>query len=99
MSVSARPVHLGGGPDQEADVAPLIEVRDARPDDADALVTLWREMAAGTGHQSRLLAAPTAESARTSIDRQRNDPFGRLVVGEIDGHLGGMAYLRQTPIS
>jgi GNAT superfamily N-acetyltransferase len=80
-------------------VAPLIEVRDARPDDADALVTLWREMAAGTGHQSRLLAAPTVESARASIDRQRNDPFGRFVVGEIDGRLGGMAYLRQTPIS
>ena len=80
-------------------MAPLIEVRDARPDDADALVTLWREMAAGTGHQSRLLAAPSAESARASIARQQNDPFGRLMVGEIDGRLGGMAYLRQTPIS
>jgi GNAT superfamily N-acetyltransferase len=80
-------------------VAPLIEVRDARPDDADSLVTLWQEMAAGTGHQSRLLAAPSAESARASIARQQNDPFGRLVVGEIDGRLGGMAYLRQTPIS
>jgi GNAT superfamily N-acetyltransferase len=80
-------------------VAPLIEVRDARPDDADALVMLWREMAAGTGPQSRLLAAPTAESARSSIARQRNDPFGRLLLGEIDGETGGMAYLRQTPIS
>lgn len=80
-------------------MAPLIEVRDARPDDADSLVMLWREMAAGTGHQSRLLAAPTVESARASIARQQNDPFGRLLLGEIEGEPGGMAFLRQTPIS
>lgn len=80
-------------------MAPAIEVRDADPADADALVTLWREMAVGTGHQARLLAAPSAESARSSIAKHAGDPRGRLVVGEIDGELGGMAYLRQAPIS
>ena len=80
-------------------MAPAIEVRDARPDDADALATLWREMALGTGHQARLLAAPSVESVRSSVNKHAADPAGRLVVGEIDGVLGAMAYLRQTPIS
>jgi GNAT superfamily N-acetyltransferase len=80
-------------------VAPLIEVRDATPDDADILVTLWRDMAVGTGHQARLLAAPSAEAARTAITRHEDNPFDRMVVGEIDGQVGGMAYLRQAPIS
>ncbi|WBQ02392.1 GNAT family N-acetyltransferase [Kribbella sp. CA-293567] len=80
-------------------MAPAIEVRDARPDDAEALVTLWREMAVGTGHQARLLAAPSVQSAEASVRKHALDPAGRLVVGEIDGVLGGMAYLRQTPIS
>jgi GNAT superfamily N-acetyltransferase len=80
-------------------VAPVIEVRDARPDDADILVTLWGELATGTGHQARLLAAPSVESARAAVARHRDDPSGRLIVGEIDGVLGGMAYLRQTPLS
>lgn len=80
-------------------MAPAIEVRDAHPADADALVTLWREMAVGTGHQARLLAAPSVESAQSSLSKHADDPSGRLIVGEIDGELGGMAYLRQTPIS
>lgn len=80
-------------------MAPVIEVRDARPDDAETLVTLWRELTTGTGHQARLLAAPTVESARAAVGRHRDDPSGRLIVGEIDGVLGGMAYLRQTPLS
>ncbi|GAA1612936.1 hypothetical protein GCM10009789_78970 [Kribbella sancticallisti] len=80
-------------------MAPAIEVRDARPDDADALVTLWRDMAVGAGHQSRLLAAPSVESARASVAGHQDDRCGRLIVGEIDGRLGGMAYLRQAPIS
>lgn len=80
-------------------MAPAIEVRDARPDDANTLVALWREMTLGTGHQSRLLAVPTVESARASVARQLEDPSCRLVVGEIDGVPGGMAYLRRTRIS
>src|SRR5215212_4879876 len=50
MSVSAHSVHLGGGSDRRADVAPAIKVRDARPGDAETLITLWREMSLGTGH-------------------------------------------------
>jgi GNAT superfamily N-acetyltransferase len=76
-----------------------IEVRDARPDDADTLVALWRDMAVGTGHQSRLLTAPTAASARASVTKHLADPSSRLIVGEIDGVVAAMAYLRRRPIS
>ena len=79
-------------------MAPAIEVRDARPDDADTLVTLWRDMTVGTG-QSRLLAAPTVESARAAVTKHLDNPDCRLVVGEIDGQVAGMTYLRRTPIS
>jgi GNAT superfamily N-acetyltransferase len=80
-------------------VAPAIEVRDARPDDADTLVALWRDMPVGTGHQSRLLTAPTAASARASVTKHLTDPSCRLIVGEIDGVVAAMAYLRRRPIS
>jgi GNAT superfamily N-acetyltransferase len=80
-------------------VAPAIEVRDARPDDADRLVALWRAMAVGTGHQSRLLTAPTAASARASVTKQLADPSCRLIVGEIDGVVDAMAFLRLRLIS
>jgi GNAT superfamily N-acetyltransferase len=95
-----RPVPFTSGVDQnqEADVAAAIEVRDARPEDAAVLVTLWGEMSIGAGHQ-RVLAAPTPDSVRASIDRLGNDPAGRLVVGELDGRVSGMVYLRRTPIS
>jgi GNAT superfamily N-acetyltransferase len=76
-----------------------IEVRDARPDDADALVALWRDMVVGTGHQSRLLTAPSAASARAAVTKHLADPSCRLIVGEIDGVVGAMAYLWRSPIS
>jgi len=80
-------------------VAPAIEVRDVSPEDAEAVVTLWREMAVGAGPQSRLLAAPTPQAAEATIRKHENDASGRLIVGEIEGRIGGMAYLRRTPVS
>ncbi|TWD83697.1 acetyltransferase (GNAT) family protein [Kribbella amoyensis] len=79
-------------------MAPAIEVRDACPDDADTVVMLWSELSLGAGHQ-RMLAPPTISSARTALGRLTDDPTGRLVVGELDGRVCGMAYLRRTPIS
>ena len=78
---------------------PAIEVRDARIDDAGALVSLWREMSSGAGHQFRLLAIPTEESVRAAIGRHGDNPTCRLVVGLCDGQVVAMAYLRRTLIS
>ena len=78
---------------------PIIEVRDAQPDDIEALLSLWREMVPGSGHQSRLLVPPTKKSGRAAIARQAGDPYSRLIVAELDAEVCAMAYLRRTPIS
>jgi len=83
-------------PREEVVVLPAIAVRDAEPDDAEALVTLWEQMSAG---HSRLLAAPSAATARTAIARLLSEPSARLVVGAMNGEVCAMAYLRRTPIS
>lgn len=78
---------------------PAIEVRDARPQDADVLVALWHEMSLGAGMQSRLLSPPTAASARAALERLATEPSARLVVGVSGDDLCGLAYLRRTLIS
>ncbi|MGH3371554.1 MAG: GNAT family N-acetyltransferase, partial [Nocardioidaceae bacterium] len=78
---------------------PAIEVRDARPVDAGALVSIWRQMSVGAGHQARLLSTPAEETARAAIARQADDPACRLVVGLCDGEVVAMAYLRRMAIS
>jgi GNAT superfamily N-acetyltransferase len=77
-------------------VLPAIAVRDAEPDDADALVALWTEM---TASHARLLPPPSPGTARVAIDRLLAEPSARLVVGEMNGEVRAMAYLRRTPIS
>ncbi len=77
---------------------PSIAVRDARSEDAGVLVTLWEELSFGTGH-SRMLAAPSAATARVAIERLVAEPSARLVVGELNGDVCAMAYLRRTPLS
>jgi GNAT superfamily N-acetyltransferase len=79
-------------------VLPAIAVRDAQLEDADVLVRLWAEMSAGVG-QSRLLATPTAATARAAIGRMATEPSSRLLVGELAGEVCALAYLRRTPIS
>ena len=80
-------------------MASAIEVRDARSGDTDALIALWRELASGAGHPSRLPAAPSPSAVEVAVSKHLDDPFGRLVVGELDGAVHGMAYLRRTAIS
>jgi GNAT superfamily N-acetyltransferase len=80
-------------------VAAAIEVRDAQRGDADALVALWREMTTGSGHPLRLPATPSAAVVEVAVGKHLDDPFGRLLVGELDGAVHGMAYLRRTAIS
>jgi GNAT superfamily N-acetyltransferase len=80
-------------------VASAIEVRDARTGDAAALVALWRELSTAGGHPSRLPATPSEAAVEVAVSKHLDDPFGRLLVGELDGAVHGMAYLRRTAIS
>ncbi|NOL38640.1 GNAT family N-acetyltransferase [Kribbella sandramycini] len=81
-------------------MAAAIEVRDARRGDAGALVALWRELTTiGSGHSSRLPPAPSVAAAEVAVGKHLADPSGRLLVGELDGAVHAMAYLRRTAIS
>lgn len=94
-----RPVHLGGEPNQEVAVAAAIEVRDAQRGDAGALVLLWREVTSTGAHPSRLPPTPSPAAVEVAVSKHLDDPFGRLLVCELDGEVHGMAYLRRTPIT
>jgi GNAT superfamily N-acetyltransferase len=56
-------------------------------------------MTTGSGHPPRLPAAPTAAAVEVAVGKHLDDPFGRLLVGELDGAVNGMAYLRRTAVS
>ncbi|GAB2640311.1 GNAT family N-acetyltransferase [Kribbella swartbergensis] len=80
-------------------MAAAIGVRDAQRGDAGALVALWRELSTGSGHPPRLPATPTVAAVEVAVSKHLDDPFGRLLVGELDGAVHGMAYLRRTAVS
>jgi GNAT superfamily N-acetyltransferase len=83
---------------QEVAVVAAIEVRDARVSDAADLVALWRELTTA-GLPSRLPAPPSTAAAEVAVSKHLDDPSGRLLVGELDGDIHGMAYLRRTAVS
>jgi ribosomal protein S18 acetylase RimI-like enzyme len=66
-----------------------VVVRDARPDDADALVPLL----AALGYP----AAADVIRARMS-DLRRADATGRVIVASVDGCISGFATLHVTPV-
>lgn len=66
-------------------------VRDARPDDASALVEVWAALTATAG-------SPVAEAAAAAV-RIAADPDQRLLVGLVDGRLVGAVHLVRAPLS
>ncbi|WP_405058098.1 GNAT family N-acetyltransferase [Kribbella sp. NBC_01505] len=82
-------------------MAAAIAVRDAQRGDAAALVALWRELSTtGAGHHpSRLPGIPTVAAVEVAVGKHLADPWGRLVVGELDGEVHAMAYLRRAAVS
>jgi len=81
-------------------VVAAIEVRDARPEDAGALVALWRELTSvAAGHPNRLPAVPSVAAVEVAVSKHADDPFSRMLVVELDGEVHGMAYLRRAAIS
>jgi PhnO protein len=66
----------------------LVPIRDATPDDAEALVPLLTA-----------LGYPTAAEAinRRLHELLRTDPTGRVLVASVDGRISGVAVLHVTP--
>jgi GNAT superfamily N-acetyltransferase len=79
-------------------------VRDAVPDDALALQSIWLDFATkewpSDERQSRETRETTmVEQIERSILRFETDPSERLLVALVDGEAVGVAHLRRAPLS
>ncbi len=74
-----------------------VVVRDALPDDADALCAIWAEFTSELQRRYRDCAEP--DEVRRAIHRLATDPSERLVVAVVDDVPVGVAHLRRSTIS
>ncbi|MGH3366703.1 MAG: GNAT family N-acetyltransferase [Nocardioidaceae bacterium] len=72
-----------------------IQVRDAVPADAGALVGFWRD----TPEAQPLPPAPDVASAERAIGHLALDSEQRLLVAVVDGQVVGTSHLARTPLS
>jgi GNAT superfamily N-acetyltransferase len=72
-----------------------VQVRDAVPGDAGALVAMWHE----NTETSTRLPAPSVDSATRAIERLGPDPAQRLLVGTLDEEVVGVAHVLRAPLS
>jgi GNAT superfamily N-acetyltransferase len=73
-----------------------IQVRDAVPEDAAALVEIWSDFRRGG---DRLPERSPADEAACAVARAAAQPDERLVVAVLEGEVAGAAHLIRTPIS
>lgn len=74
-----------------------VQVRDAEPGDADALVEIWADFRRNP--VERAPGRPPEAEAAVAVARIAADPDERLLVGLIDGEVAGAAHLLRACIS
>lgn len=75
-----------------------VNVRDATPEDVDALLEIWTDFSSRP-HSERLPVALPAVEAVAAVARTAADPDERLIVGVVDDEVIGAAHLRRAPMS
>lgn len=73
-----------------------VQVRDAVPEDADALVRIWSDFRRSA---ERATGRPPEVEAANAVARIAADPDERLLVGVIDDEVVGATHLLRTRIS
>ena len=73
-----------------------VEVRDAIPEDAPALLDAWQE---SVGDRTKAPDAPEDSTVASAVARTLTDPAERLLVGVSGGDVAGMAYVRRAPLT
>ena len=79
-----------------------VQVRDALPDDAAALVEVWRDFrrtSRDRGTVDRSTLGPALMQAAHAAARIAADPDQRLLVGVLDGEVVGATHLMRAPVS
>lgn len=72
-----------------------VQVREASPDDAEALVALW-----GTGRAaSDACSPPVLSEAAASVARTAAEPDQRLLVAVLDDRVAGAVHLTRAPLT
>lgn len=74
-----------------------VQVRDAVPDDVEALLDIWADVARRTPERSA--GHSPAEEARNAVARVAADPDERLLVGLVEGIVAGAAHLVRSRVS
>lgn len=74
-----------------------VQVRDAIPEDAPALVVIWADFRRSTGE--RVPGRPPEAEAECAVARVAADPDERLLVGIVDDEVVAAAYLMRARIS
>jgi len=73
-----------------------VHIRDATPDDSDALVEVW---GGATTRTSDDTTPPALGEAAASLARIAADPDQRLLIAHLDGQVGGAVHLLRAPLS
>lgn len=73
-----------------------VQVRDATPEDAPALLDAWVE---SMGERARSVDAPAQGDVAAAVARILVEPAERMLVGLSSGEVAGMAYVRRAPIT
>ncbi|MFL6105810.1 MAG: GNAT family N-acetyltransferase [Marmoricola sp.] len=74
----------------------LLEIRDARPEDAAALLALWSEVG---GRGAEQPTARPLEDATAALAQVAADPDERVVVGLYEGEVVAAIHLRRAAMS
>lgn len=77
----------------------LVPVRDAVPDDARALTSVWHVLLSGSRTYARSSPPPTAYAVRLRIEEILTDPLRKFVVAEPEGSVAGAAYFAREPLT
>jgi GNAT superfamily N-acetyltransferase len=75
-----------------------VQVRDATPDDAEALLAIWADFSRRTYSDRFPVEAPERETV-AAVARIAADPDQRLMVGVLDGKVIGAVHLMRSPMA
>lgn len=76
---------------------PGVAIREAGPDDVEALAELWEEVRVLSGRIERVMSATFDESLAARLHAMTQDPDSRALVATVDGAIAGMVVLNVTP--